>query len=130
MTLKEKITDHKLFALRNGDKEMRLVLSTLLGEVDNKIGKDPTDIEIIKIIKKMIANNKLTNTEEENKYLELYLPKMIPNDELNARIKHFIEKLENPTIRSIRDVMDFLNENYPGQYDSKIAAICAKNLLL
>ncbi len=136
MTLREKITQNKRFALRNGDNKMKLVLSTLLGEierftVDGKPVKEPTDAQVISIIKKMIANNKLTNTEEENKYIELYLPKMMDNEELNARIKHYIKDLgEETSIRDMKKVMSFLSENYPGQYDGKIAAVYVKNLLM
>ena len=55
---------------------------------------------------------------------------MMDSEELNSRIKHFIERLDNPTIRSMKDVMNFLSDQYAGQYDGKMASIITKNILL
>jgi len=50
---------NKIIEYRNTHQESRVLLSTVLGELD-RIGKSPTDDQVISVIKKMIESNNLT----------------------------------------------------------------------
>ena len=130
--LKEQILKDKTQALKDRNSVKRTILSTLLGELDNK-GKNSTDAEVISTIKKMIENNKITNCEHENVYLEAYLPVKMDNEVLNERIVFYVNELKRDgdvSMRNMKDVMNFLSENYTGQYDGKEASTIAKKLLI
>jgi len=131
--LKDKILNDKISALKNGNVKQKLVLSTLLGELD-RLTKNPSDSQIITLISKMIENNKLTKNEDENQYLSIYLPSKMSNEELRDRIMFFINELKlqniNISIRDMKDVMRFLSDNYKGQYDGKTASKIVKEILL
>lgn len=130
--LKEKIVKDRMLALKEKNMIKRTALSSLLGELDNK-SKNPTDAEVVSTIKKMIENNKTINCENENVYLEPYLPSMLSNVDLELHISGFIAKLKTEgevSMRNMKDVMNYLSSNFPGQYDGKQASIIAKNLLV
>ena len=123
--LKQQIIDY-----RNNHKESRLILGTLLSELDRddkiKEGdfRNPSDNDVIRVIKKMIDSNKLINSNEslnENKLLEQFIPKQLTENEIEAIIRR--EKFS-----SIKDCMGFFKELYAGLYDGKIVNNCFKNM--
>ena len=82
--LKQQITDY-----RNQHKELRILLGTVLGELD-RISKNPTNDDCIKVIKKMIESNKLINTTEslyENKLLEQFIPQQLTEEQIDSILK-------------------------------------------
>ena len=110
--IKQQIIDY-----RNQHKESRILLGTVLGELD-RISKNPTNDECIKLIKKMIESNKLINSNEslnENKLLEQFIPKQLTESQIESIIKreHF---------QSIKDCMGFFKELYTGLYDGKMVS--------
>ena len=133
--MKNKIRKQFLLAKKNGNKEEVTVLSTLLGEIDRikpeiidgvKIVKD---VDIINTIKKMVENNKLTGTENENDYLIHYLPKMMSDDELELNINSIITIINAQSIKDMGMVMGKLKKDFGGQYDGKKASEIVKKLL-
>ena len=130
--LKERILKDKIQALRDRNADKKLVLSTLIGELD-RTNKNPDDTKIISIIKKMIENNKITGDVAENIYLETYLPVKMSDEVLNERIVFYVNELKREgevSMRNMKDVMNFLSSNFPGQYDGKQASTIAKKLLI
>lgn len=110
--LKQQITDY-----RNQHKESRILLGTVLGELD-RISKNPTNDDCIKVIKKMIESNKLVNTTEslyENKLLEQFIPQQLTEEQIENIIKR--ERFAN-----IKDCMGFFKELYAGLYDGKMVS--------
>ena len=110
--LKQQIIDY-----RNSHTETRTLLGTVLGELD-RISKNPTNDDCIKVIKKMIESNKLVNTTEslyENKLLEQFIPQQLTEEQIKNIIKreHFT---------SIKDCMGFFKELYTGLYDGKMVS--------
>ena len=108
--LKQQITDY-----RNQHKESRILLGTVLGELD-RISKNPTNDDCIKVIKKMIESNKLVNATEslyENKLLEQFIPQQLTEEQIKNIIKR-------ERFASIKDCMGFFKELYAGLYDGKI----------
>ena len=110
--LKQQITDY-----RKQHKESRILLGTVLGELD-RISKNPTNDDCIKVIKKMIESNKLVNTTEslyENKLLEQFIPQQLTEEQIENIIKR-------ERFASIKDCMGFFKELYAGLYDGKMVS--------
>ena len=110
--LKQQIIDY-----RNSHTETRTLLGTVLGELD-RISKNPTNDDCIKVIKKMIESNKLVNTTEslyENKLLEQFIPQQLTEEQIENIIKR--ERFAN-----IKDCMGFFKELYTGLYDGKVVS--------
>ena len=81
MKIKELIQSDKISAMKDGNKRLNTLLGTLLGELD-RVGKNPSDEDCLRAIKKMAENSRLCNNEEDAKQLEIYLPQTIPETEL------------------------------------------------
>lgn len=110
--LKQQITDY-----RNQHKESRILLGTVLGELD-RISKNPTNDDCIKVIKKMIESNKLINTTEslyENKLLEKFIPQQLTEEQIKNIIKR-------ERFASIKDCMGFFKELYTGLYNGQLVS--------
>ena len=117
--LKQQIIDY-----RNNHKESRLILGTLLSELDRddkiKTGdfRNPSDDDVIRVIKKMIDSNKLINSNEslnENKLLEQFIPEQLTEEQIDSILKR-----EN--FNSIKDCMSFFKELYPGLYNGQLVS--------
>ena len=115
--LKQQIIDY-----RNSHKESRLILGTLLSELDRddkiKAGdfRNPSNDNVIRVIKKMIESNKLINSNEslnENKLLEQFIPKQLTEEQIESIIN-------KERFSSIKDCMGFFKELYTGLYDGKV----------
>ena len=96
---------------RNLNPQTRIVLGTILGEFD-RISKDPSDQECLKVIKKMIESNILTGQIEENELLSKFIPKQMSDLEIIAII-------ENNNFANIGECMKFFSSNFTGLYDGK-----------
>ena len=117
--LKQQIIDY-----RNNHKESRVLLGVILGEFERKekekdrtIG-EITDEEALIIIKKLISGNILCGQapdSEENKILELFIPKQLTEEQIENIIKreHFT---------SIKDCMGFFKELYTGLYNGQLVS--------
>ncbi len=110
--LKQQIIDY-----RNSHTETRTLLGTVLGELD-RISKNPTNDDCIKVIKKMIESNKLVNTTEslyENKLLEQFIPQQLTEEQIENIIKR-------ERFASIKDCMGFFKELYTGLYNGQLVS--------
>lgn len=133
------LTLEKLKQLRLDNRNSSVIyklLSTIVGECE-QISKNPTNNEILGVLQKVYKSNLQTieeclesrpiQAEElqiENRFIAIYLPKNLTNDELTAIIQSQVSLgFKMPQI------MKYLSENYKGRYDGKVAVkIC--NLLL
>ena len=113
MTIKEKITEY-----RNLHKESRTLLGVVLAEfvlVEKAPKREPgdiTDAEAIPIIKKMIENNKLCGTTDENIILEKFIPQQLSISDIENIIKH-------NDFHSVGDCMKYFKLSHTGLYDGK-----------
>lgn len=128
MKIKERIIKDRVDAMKNGNTEQRLILSTVLGELD-RVSKDPSDDQVVKIIKKMVDSNIECGVIKENEYLEVYLPKMISEEDLKQIIIEEMTRNEYSTMKDMGKVMGYLKQNYTGQYDGKLASEIIKKYL-
>ncbi|MEG0529575.1 MAG: GatB/YqeY domain-containing protein [Bacilli bacterium] len=140
--LLEELKKENMMALKEGNKEKRAALSIVLGKVVvmntdiNVITKGGiTDEDIIKVIAKTLKELE----EEKNDYLkvgnaeravvidkqiaslQIYLPKMLSNDE----IKCIILSLED---KSVPNVMKHFKLNYGGKVDMSLVSKVLKEI--
>lgn len=128
MSLKEQIQVDRIQAMKDKNTEKRTVLGTLIGELDRK-GKDVSDAEVIKIVKKMVENNITCGTEDENQYLEVYLPQMLIEAEIYRVVRNLIINDGYKGMKDMGRAMNHFKENYAGRYDGKQVSDIVKLLL-
>ena len=133
MKLFEQIKLDSTAASKAGEKEKRLLLSTLLGEIqrvepeviDGK--KTWTDEQIIKVVKKMIDGNIETGKLDENAILSVYMPQSLTSEQLEVIISNLITENNYSGMKDMGKVMAYLTTNYSGQYDGKIVSGIVKS---
>ena len=107
----------------------------------NKRNGDPTDDEVIAVIKKFKANAEETVTALTNRsqsadvqhqeigILEKYLPTQLSNEQLVAEITAIIATLEDASPKSMGKVMAELKLRHGSNYDGRAASDTVKMLL-
>ena len=125
-----KLKVDRISAMKEKNTIKKTVLGTLVGEIEllNKT-KVLSDSEIMKIIKKMIENNIVCNSIEENEYLEVYLPNVLSDNELEVIIKTHISDENLSGMKSMGKLMAYLNTQYPNQFNGKTVAFISKKYL-
>lgn len=114
----EKLSKSYLIKLRSenlSDKTIKTLINTIIGEMD-RISKDPSEEQIIKVLNKMYkSNEEVTQTEEiikEQEFLNSLLPKMMSTEELSGIV-------DSLNFKSIGEYMKYFKDNYSGKYDGK-----------
>lgn len=124
MTIKEQVIEY-----RNSHKESRVLLGVLLGEFERLeknpkwVSKEIPEGEYIAIIKKLISSNVECNELEENKTLELFLPKMLTDLEI-------INYINTMMFSNLGECMKWFKTNHAGLYDGSIVSNIFKNTQL
>jgi len=135
MKILNQIKKDAVTALKEGNKEKKIVLSTLSAEIQRNepviINGEKTwsDEIAIKTIAKLIEANKLTGCISENDIISAYMPEMMSAEELTFLIQNHIMTLNLSSQKDMGSVMNFLKQNHASKYDSKQASLIAKNLL-
>ncbi len=139
--LLEKLKQESLQARKEKNQIKSSLLSTVLSQVKllaiDDHHREPTDHDVIQVVKKFLKNieeniqlgeqGRLTSDAyeqalKEKEILLEYLPKQLSEEELK-------EIIRKSNAKNIGEVMKFLKENYPEQYDGKLASKLAKELL-
>lgn len=114
----EKLSKSYLIKLRSenlSDKTIKTLINTIIGEMD-RISKDPSEEQIIKVLNKMYkSNEEVTQTEEiikEQEFLNSLLPKMMSTEELSSIVGSL-------NFKSIGEYMKYFKDRYSGKYDGK-----------
>lgn len=122
MTLLEQITVDYKEAMKAKEEEKKTILNYLLAQIKNKkieTQQDPTDADIISIIKKEVKAVTETisflekaekNEEKEQELfkksvLESYLPQMMNEEETEKFLETMIKKLEITDLKSQRGMI-------------------------
>ena len=131
MELIKQINTDFMTAFKAKEMEKKNFLGVIKGEVQAQKGRgvEPTDENVIKVIKKIEKSLKEVNTDEaklELSYLEPYLPKMLSEEETKKLLDEFVSTQESVNIGSI---MKHFNSNYKGVVDNKIVQTLAKQIL-
>lgn len=95
MSILQRLKNDAMAYLGAGFKDKRLYVQTLIGEVDRKLGKTPTDEEVIGVLTAVLKTTNemiaIKGEEEallqEKEMLESYLPKIISGSTLEAVIR-------------------------------------------
>lgn len=127
MKLQERIKADFVSAMKNQNKELKLLLSVVIGEMD-RVNKVLTDDQVIAIVKKMIEGAKSTNKLDEVALLEKYLPSQLSEAQLSGLIGALIYT-NSYTPKDMGKIMSALKQAHSGQYDGKLASSIAKELL-
>lgn len=133
------LTLQKLKELKQNNRDNSIIyklLATIVGECE-QISKDPSNSDIIGVLQKMYKDNNTTLGEcskdridqirelnEENNFLSQYLPTPLTDEELKALIGSQLSQG-----LSLPDIMKYLNVNYKGRYNGKMAVVMINSLL-
>ena len=146
MSLFDTIQGDMYAAMKSGDKHktgtLRVALSTLK---DKKIEKREalTDVEAIKIIQNLVKQRKeaadiykengrtdlMENENAEIKILNVYLPKMMSEDDLRILVKKVVEDTGASGLSDIGKVMPEVMKQSAGKADGKMAQSIVRELL-
>lgn len=144
MSLVQKIKADQLVARKSRATVVASLLTTLLGDIQtiskNDGDREPSDAEVVALIKKYIKNMTDTITKlsddavirsivVERDVLTAYLPKQLSKDELLLAIIGIAEEQDVHTLRQMGVVMKVLKERYDGQYDGVVASALIKTVL-
>lgn len=141
MSLFTELKEKRTLAMKEGNSSIKLLLDSLISDLE-KLSKDcmttePTDEQVIKTIKKYIANadaiidlpsspEAKAESRQEIYFLSKYIPSQISGDELKNVIVQYLNSNPNSNIGSI---MAFLKKNYTGKFDGAEASSIAKQVL-
>ena len=129
--MKNKIKKDRMNAMKNKEEVKKTILGVLLGELD-QIGKDVSDEEVLKTIKKLIKSNMEVgseNTLKENDILEKYMPTILKKEELENIVDQQISENGYSKMKDMGKIMSYLSTNYTSRYDGKRASEIVKNRL-
>jgi len=128
MNLQEKIKADMVAAMKNKNEDVKSLLRVVLGEF-NQIGKEVSDEDAIRIIKKMKENAIEMGNQIEVDILDPYLPSMLEPKQLEILIKGIIQKNSFEGMKNMGKVMGELKTNYGSTYDGKLASDIVRNNL-
>tara|TARA_B100000686_G_C15975902_1_gene564988 strand:- start:8 stop:466 length:459 start_codon:yes stop_codon:yes gene_type:complete len=151
MTLREKINQQFITALKNKDKTLvstlRLILAAIKDkDISNRSGgkkEDAKDQEILKVLLKMKkqrqdsadlykkgGRQELLQTEiDEIKIIDSYLPKQLTEDEMKKICKETIESVKASSIKDMGKIMGVLKKKYAESIDFSKVNLIIKDLL-
>ena len=127
MKLQEQIQADLKTAMLNKDENKKNLIRVILGEF-SRVGKELTDEQVIKILKKMLENAKEMSNQVEIDILETYLPKELSKEKLTALILKIIIDNGITSIKEMGKVMSGLKAT-GALYDGKVASEIIKTIL-
>jgi hypothetical protein len=151
MSLREKINQQFVIALKNKDKTLvstlRLILAAIKEkDIANRSGgkkEDVKDQEILKVLFKMKkqrqdsadlykkgGRQELLQIEiDEIKIIDSYLPKQLSEDEMKKICQNTIEMLKASSIKDMGKIMSVLKKKYAESIDFSKVNLIIKDLL-
>ena len=145
MKLLEKIINEMYLSMKSGDKIKANALRTLVSKLKDqqiKLRKDISDEEALKVIKTLVKQRKESAqiflkagreelAEKENletSILEMYLPKMISDDEIRVLVEGIVKEIGAKDLSDIGKVMPLVMKRGKGKVDGKLANDILKEL--
>jgi len=130
MKIQEQIKEEMKSSMKARNTEKTSLMRVVLGEFSRE-GKELTDIQALKVIKKMRDNAIELKNEFEEDELNKYLPKMIEPKELRKMIEYIIELKELKGMQSMGIIMSELSKSKESYLiDKKSASEIVKELLV
>lgn len=129
MTLQQKIIDDLKKAMKSKNQEKKSLLRVLIGEM-NRQGKELSDDNVLKIIKKMKDNATELSNEKEISILDSYLPKMMDEKEIENLVNNIIKENGFGSMKDMGKVMkEIKSRPDSATIDASFASKKAKELL-
>jgi len=129
MRIQEQIKQELRASMVGGNKELTSLLRVILGEFSRE-GKELSDEQALKVIKKMRDNAVELKNEFEEIELNKYLPSMLEPKELREMIKTIIELNELSGMQSMGRVMGELSKSKENsRIDKQTASQIVRELL-
>ena len=123
-SLEERLKFDLLISMRAKDVERRDTLRVIIGEIprlNKKVGENPTDEDIIKILRKLQKNEKLVIGGNETtpflKIVEQYLPKMMSREEI---LEYISTNVDFTTFKNKMQAMGLIMKKLKGKADGNI----------
>ena len=147
MSIQEKINNEIKLSMKekNVDKlaALRSVKSAILLELTKDGTTNLSDEVAIQIISKLVkqrkesasifkSKNRVDLEKEELaqiKYLEIYLPKQLSEDEIEECIKAKLNEIDNVSLKDMGRLMGLLMKEFSGKADGKIISMILKKQL-
>ena len=125
MNLKDVLKDDMKSSRIEKNKDLIKLLSFVLGESD-RIGKNPTNEQIEKIIRKAHDNlvNEIGTVQSiaEAKLLDKYLPTLMPEDEIKKEVNIIISDINAESMKDMGRVIGEFTKLFKGKADMKIVS--------
>lgn len=129
MNLQKQIREDMVNAMKSRETETVSLLRVVTGEF-SRVGKELTNEEVLKIIRRMSENAKELGNLNEFEILDKYLPKMLEPKEIKIIIKNIIETNDFNSISQMGQVMGKIKQcKESSLIDMKSAGILVKELL-
>lgn len=129
MTLQEQVKKDMVDAMKSKNQDVLGLLRVVSGEF-SRIGKELTDEQSIKVLRKMSENAKEQGNDVEVQILSKYLPEMLDKNQIINIVSEIITNNNYSGMRDMGNVMGKL-KNHPNasQIDGKISSKITKELL-
>jgi len=129
MTLQEQIKNDMVNAMKSKNTEELSLLRVVSGEF-SRIGKELTDEQSIKVLRKMSENAKEQGNNDEVKILEKYLPQMLDENQIKNIITEIINVNKFSGMKDMGKVMGKIKTlPVASQIDEKTASTIVKEML-
>lgn len=136
-TLYEHLNELKINALKQGDSFTFTKLGTVLGEAKQiatkKENRDPTDEEILGVIKKTLEgiNETLAYEKDTAKRSDLIIERQILTEFMPTQLSELeIQTLiENAALDNLGKIMGLFKKNFAGKYDGNVVRTLAEQFL-
>ena len=128
--LKERILKDFIVAFKHKEMDKKNFLGVIKGEIELQEGGgvEPTDENVLKVLKKIEKSLKQTNTEESKKELE-YIKPYLPEQMSEEEIREIVYDYTNNGFDSIGKIMGQFNSKYKGKADNKVVSEIIKSIL-
>lgn len=129
MNLQVQIREDMLVAMKSRNTETVSILRVVAGEF-GRIGKEVSDDDAIKVIRKMVENAKEMGNQDEVEILDKYLPQMLAEGQIKVIVAGLINKHGFSGMQDMGKVMGEIKKlPSAAQIDGKIASGIVRELL-
>ena len=112
------------------NSQIKELLKVILGEIDRLPNKNPTEDEVIKLLKKMRQNAADMKNNAEVSSIDAYLPQMLTTEEMQKLVRKIVDEHNFSTMRDLGSIMKLINaSSYANLIDRKEASKYIKELL-
>tara|TARA_R110002050_G_scaffold34397_12_gene86901 strand:+ start:7302 stop:7709 length:408 start_codon:yes stop_codon:yes gene_type:complete len=133
MKIIDKISKDFMLAYKAKRMEEKDYLGFLKSEV-TRDNKTPDDADVVAKLKSMVKKSLDKDgvsclTETEMEILNRYVPSQMSEEDLTSYLSNYIRDNNIEGMKSMGVLMTFLKEEFPGQYDGKLASTLVRKLL-